>query len=45
MLYTSEIMHVVIVLGSSQVKLMPTTYFLVPSTAPQHKERTVWLHL
>ena len=45
MLYTSEIMHVVILLGSSQVMLMPTTYFLVPSTAPQHKEITIWLHL
>ena len=45
LLYTSEIMHVVILLGSSQVMLMPTTYFLVPSTATQHKERTIWLHL
>ena len=35
MLYTSEIMHVVIIiLGSSQVMLMPTTNFLVLSTAP-----------
>ena len=35
MLYTSEIMHVVIIiLGSVQVMLMPTTNFPVPSMTP-----------